>query len=100
MTVLAVTHELARDRCVATQRPAQLADDPLFASVIQMDVLARQRCAPAVGAAVAIGLQRTDPAAQQEALELLYMGDRQRHGHSDFAVAVRAPSGLPRSRAG
>lgn len=64
VTVLAVAHELARDRGIATQRPAQLTDDPLFASVIQMDMLACERRAAAVGAAMAIGLQRTDPAAQ------------------------------------
>ena len=70
MAVLGVAHELGRDRVLAAQGAAQLADDALDARV-QMHMLAHQRRAPAVAAAVAVGLQRTDAATQQEALELL-----------------------------
>jgi hypothetical protein len=38
-----------------------------------MDVLARERCASTVGAAVAVGLERTDTAPEENTLELLDM---------------------------
>jgi len=52
-------------------RPAQLADEALFAPGVQMDLLAGQRRAPAIGAAVSGGLERAEAAAQQHQLELL-----------------------------
>ena len=70
MAVLGVAHDLGRDRGLAAQRAAELADDAPGASV-QVDVLAHERRAPAVGAAIAVGLQRADAATQQDALELL-----------------------------
>ena len=74
MAVLAVPDDLARQRGLAAARTAQLADDPVLAPVVHVDALAGQRRAPAVGAAVAVGLQRADAATQQHALELLDMG--------------------------
>ncbi len=65
MTVLAVTHDLARDRRLAPQRAAELADEPAVTAVVDVHVLASQRRAPAVGAAVAIGLELADAATQQ-----------------------------------
>jgi hypothetical protein len=38
-----------------------------------MDVLAGEGCAPAVGAAMPVGLERTDTALQENPLELLDM---------------------------
>ena len=70
MAVLGVAHELGRDRMLATQWAAQLADDPLNTGV-QMDVLAHQRRASAVRAAIPIGLQSPYAASQLQALELL-----------------------------
>ena len=70
MAVLEVAHELGRDRMLTAQWAAQLADDALNAGV-QVDVLAHERRASAVRAAIAIGLQRADAAAQLHALELL-----------------------------
>lgn len=70
MAVLGVAHELRGDRVLTAQRAAQLADDALSVGV-QVDVLAHQGRAAAVRAAIPIGLQRPDAAAQQEALELL-----------------------------
>lgn len=70
MAVLGVAYELGRDRVFATQRAAQLTDDALDAR-IQVHMLAHERGAPAVGAVVSVGLQRTDTTTQQEALELL-----------------------------
>lgn len=70
MAVLGVAHELGRDRMLTAQRAAQLADDALSTGV-QMDVLAHERRAPAVRAAIPIGLQGTDAATQLQALELL-----------------------------
>src|ERR1700760_3120210 len=87
MPVLAVAHGLAGDGRLAPQRAAQLADDPTAATVVEVDVLAGQRRAPAVGAAIAVGLERADAAAQEEALELLYMGHRRSHRHPGFRHA-------------
>jgi hypothetical protein len=72
--VLAVADGLARDRSVAAQRPAELAHDPASAALIEMDLLAGQRCAPAVATAVAVGLELTDAAAQYEPLERRPLG--------------------------
>jgi hypothetical protein len=68
--MLRVAHELGRDRVLMTQRAAQLTDDALNAGV-QVDVLAHERRASAVRAAIPIGLQRADAATQLQALELL-----------------------------
>jgi hypothetical protein len=76
MPVLAVAHDLAGDGRLTPQRAAQLADEPTTATVVEMDVLARQRRAATVGTAIAIGLERADAAAQEKALELLYVGYR------------------------
>jgi hypothetical protein len=76
MPVLAVTHDLAGDGRLAPQRATELADEPATATVVDVDVLAGQRCAATVGAAIAVGLERADAAAQEKALELLYVGHR------------------------
>ena len=68
--MLRVAYELGRDRMFTAQWTAQLADYALNVSV-QVDVLAHERRAAAVRAAIPIGLQRADAATQQEALELL-----------------------------
>jgi hypothetical protein len=77
VAVLAVAHDLGRERSVATQGAAELADDPPVGvgtrASIQVYVLARERRASAVGAAMAVGLERTDAAPQKDALELLDM---------------------------
>lgn len=70
VAVLGVAHELGRDRMRTTQRAAQLADDPLNVGV-QMHVLAHERRAAAVHAAIPIGLQSAEAATQLQALELL-----------------------------
>lgn len=90
--MLGVAHELGRDRVLAAQRVAQLADDASSAR-IQVDMLAHERSAPAVAAAVAIGLQRADAAAQQDKLELfdIALGGLA-HG-AKFAAVRRAPAG-------
>src|SRR6478672_3540167 len=67
VTVLAVANDLAGDRRLMTQGAAQLADDPPAPLVVQVDMLAGQRRAPAVRTASAVGLQGTHPAAQQAA---------------------------------
>jgi hypothetical protein len=69
-----VPDELARDRDLTLTRTTQLADDPLSRPGVQMNVLAGERRASAIHAAVAIGLQRPKPAAQQNHLELLDVG--------------------------
>jgi len=74
VAVLAMPDDLARHRRLTLARAAQLADDPMWAPGIEVHLLACQRCAPAVDAAVPVGLERAQPAAQQQVLELLDMG--------------------------
>lgn len=74
MAVLAVPDELARHRRFALARAAQLADDPVLASGVEMYLLAGQRRATAVGTAVPVGLQSPESAAQEHELELLDVG--------------------------
>jgi hypothetical protein len=74
VTVLAVAHELRRLRLLTAPRAAQRAHDALLAPAVQVDMLARQRGAPAVGATVAVGLQRSQASAQEHALQLLDIG--------------------------
>ena len=74
MAVLAVPNDLARHRRIAAARTAQLANDPLLTPGEHVDLLAGQRRTPAVHAAIAVGLQSAQAAAQQHALELLDMG--------------------------
>ena len=74
LAVLAVAHDLAGDRRLATQHPAQLADDAAATAVVQMHVLARQRRAAAVRATLAVGLEHAETA-----LNLVGLGDRMHH---------------------
>lgn len=74
MTVLAVPDGLARNGSIPLARATQLTDDPLSRPRVEVDLLAGQRRASAVHAAMAIGLQRPEPAAQQHDLELLDVG--------------------------
>src|ERR1700722_15191477 len=72
VAVLGVAHDLRGEGSLATEGAAELADDSGGASrraFIQVDLLDRERGAPTVGAAVAIGLERTDTAPQENALE-------------------------------
>jgi hypothetical protein len=76
VAVLCVAHDLRGQRGLATEGTAELADDPVRAgrrAFIQMHLLARERGASTVGAAMAVGLERTDATPQQDALELLDM---------------------------
>jgi len=66
-----MAHGLAGDGRLATQRAAELADEPAATPVVDVDVLAGQRRAPTVGTANA--------AAQEEALELLDVSYRSGH---------------------
>ena len=70
MTELAVADDLALERGPTTQLTAQLADDAT-GLLVYVYALAHERRAIAVDAAVAIGGQRADAAAQEEALKLL-----------------------------
>src|SRR5438105_4879793 len=88
--VLAVAHELGGDGGLATQGAAQLAHDPLAAPLVEVHVLARERRAPAVGAAVAVGLEHVEAAPEELALELL---DVARHLPSTSPRRLQTPSG-------
>lgn len=79
MAELAVAHDLRRERGVAPQLAAELADDARLA-LIEVDALTDERCAATVLTVVAVGGQRADTAAQQMALELLDVGDLRGHG--------------------
>jgi hypothetical protein len=81
VAVLAMPDDLTRNGRFTLARAAQLADDPMLAPGVDVHLLACQRCTPAVDAAVPVGLERADPATQQQMLELLYMGGRR--GHDD-----------------
>ncbi len=70
VAVLAVAHQLGGGGGLAPQGAAQLTDDAVDARV-QMNVLAYQRRAPAVGTAVAAGLEHVNRTPQQAALEAL-----------------------------
>ena len=59
--MLAVTHELRGQWRLAASRTAERADDAL---VVDVDVLPGQGCTPAVLAAVAVGLEGSNPSAQ------------------------------------
>ena len=93
MTVLGVAHDLARHGGLAAKRAAELADDPMCASV-KVDVLAGERSATAIGTAMPVGLQGADAAAQKKALELLDMAGGRSHLPEGFAHSrpVPAPS--------
>ena len=82
---------------VAAQRAAQLADDAPAAAVVEVHVLARQRRAPAVDAAVAVGLQGAHAAPQQQALELLDVGGGRSHLPTGFAVPAALPASAIRA---
>ncbi len=86
MAVLCVAHDLRRNRSLTAQGPAELANDALCTggrASIQVDVLAGEGSAPAVGAAMPIGLQRANAATKENALELLDMAFGGDHGLKD-----------------
>jgi len=92
VTVLGVAHDLGRHRSLAAQGPAELADDatgPGGRASIQVDVLADEGRAPAVGAAMPIGLERTDTAPQENPLELLDMARGGGHRLKDSPSRAR-----------
>jgi hypothetical protein len=63
--------DLACCRGLTAQRPAELTDDAIGAggrASIQMNVLARQRSTPTISAAMAISLEGTNAATQQDPL--------------------------------
>ncbi len=72
MAKLAVADDLALKRRPTTHLAAQLADNATCLRV-HVYALAHEWRAIAVDAAVAISSQRADTAAQEEALELLYV---------------------------
>ncbi len=73
MAELAVADDLAlKRRPTAAQLAAQLADDAT-GLLVHVYTLTHERRSVAVHAAIAIGSQRADTAAQEEALELLYV---------------------------
>jgi hypothetical protein len=76
--VLGVADELGGSGVLAAQGPAELADDAAVA-LEEVHALADERCATAVAAAMAIGRESADAAAQERALELLDVGDRRGH---------------------
>ena len=102
VAVLGVAHDLARHRSLAAQGPAELADQACGASVVEMDMLADQRRALAVDAAVAVLLKGAEAVAQQQALELppvdarasSSLGGRQSHLVTDFAIEAPPPAGV------
>ena len=75
--------DLAGERALAVGRAAELADEPLPARLgergqggegrgrVEMHLLAGQRRAPAVGATLAVGRQRSEASAEEEHLQLL-----------------------------
>lgn len=77
MAVLGVAHDLRGHGSLTTEGPAKLADDAVAVGAwapIQVDVLAREGRASAVGAAMAICLERPDTTTEEDALELLDVG--------------------------
>lgn len=75
MPVLTMANDLARHRGLAVARAAQLTDHAVRTSAVQVHVLSRQRRAPAVDTAAAVGLECSEAAPQQHTLELLHVGD-------------------------
>jgi len=59
VTALEVPDDLTRQRRLAACRTAQLADDPLLTTGVNVDLLARQRCTSAVSTAIPSCLQST-----------------------------------------
>lgn len=99
MTVLWVAHNLGRQRSLAAQGPAQLADDATGRggrASIQVDVLAGEGRAPAVGAAMPVGLERTDTSLQEHSLELLDMARGGGHRLKDSPFRPRFLQICPR----
>ncbi len=91
MATLAVAHQLGGGGGLAPQGAAQLADDAADVRV-QMDVLAHERCTPAVGAAVATRLEHVDGTTQQTSLESLAVAVGRPAHAQEFAIAVGAPA--------
>ena len=60
MAVLAVAHELGGHWRLAASRAAERADDAIVAAAVDVDVLPGKRRAPAVRAAVAVGLEGSE----------------------------------------
>jgi hypothetical protein len=87
-----VANDLGRCRGLAAQRPAELTDDAISAggrASIQMNVLACQRSPPTIGAAMPVGLEGTDTATQQDALELFNVTGGEGHGLKDSSSRAR-----------
>jgi len=89
MSVLAVPDELARQWTVAVRRATQRADQTLLGGAVDVHLLAGERRTPAIRAAAAIGLKRTETTPQQDALEQLDVGHRGGHRHSQIRRAPR-----------
>ena len=77
--MLGVEHLLGAVRIAPAQRPAELAD---ALRAVVMDVLADERRAPAVRAALAVQVELDDPFAEEPQLEIgrEQGGKRARHG--------------------
>jgi hypothetical protein len=70
---LEVPDDLAGKRRLAPSRATQLADDPLLRVLVEVDLLAGERRAPAVHAAGSGSLQGAEAAPQEPSLELLHV---------------------------
>jgi hypothetical protein len=73
VAALEVPDDLAGQWRLMPCRAAQLADDPLLIAGVEVDLLAGERRAPTIRTAVAGGLEGTETAAQEPALELLHV---------------------------
>jgi len=73
VTALEVADDLTRKWRLAPSRATELADDPLLTVRVDVDLLAGERRAPAVDAAVSGSLQGTEATTQEPSLELLHM---------------------------
>lgn len=92
VTALEVPDDLAGKRRLAAGRATQLADDPLLKACVDVDLLAGQRGAPAVRAAISSRLQCAEAATQQNALEQLHMSCGRRHDVLEFVALAPAPA--------
>jgi hypothetical protein len=90
MTKLAMADDLALERRPTTDLATQLADDAT-SLLVYVYVLAHERRAIAVDAAMTIGCQGADAATQEEALELLHVYVWGGHG-ATFARVGSGPA--------
>lgn len=73
MPALEVPDDLGGERRLAPSRATELADDPLLTVRVHVDLLAGERRAPTIDAAVSGSLQGAEATTQEPPLELLHM---------------------------